>query len=781
MEARATQYRQRTIGVMQQMIERIRLLRNIGPFDSVSLPTNMAFTPFTLVYAENAKGKTTLAAMLRSLANNEPELVMERQRLGAVHTPHIVLDQSNGSSMFKDGAWSNKLTDLVIYDDAFVTDNVCSGMVLETSHRRNLHELILGAKGVQLYSKLAEQVKKIEEHNIALREKRGEISESIRGPYSVEEFCSLQRDDMIDEKIAKIEQRISAVKRSDRLRSAPKFHDIELPELDIVKLNTLLSQSLPDISGVAVQRVTSHLSRLKAGAEEWVASGMTRVDSVSNSADTEICPFCAQELEKSDVFVHFQAYFSESYKSLTSSIQSAIDDVEVAHDGNAQALFERNLNAVRKIHLDWQQFTKLPDFLVDSVRISSVWSTARDAVLKHLRDKAANPLEERVLCSNTISAVNQYQELRREISGLTSQLVATNETLEQIKTQSTTDSISELTLLHKQLNAMKKRFDAKVDTLCKEFTDEVADKSNTERLRDTARDDLNRYRAQIFPTYEEAINKYLGRFNASFRIGKVKSADTRGGSTANYCVVINDHEVQLNSESGPSFRNTLSSGDRNALALAFFFASLDQDPRKSSKIVVFDDPMTSLDVHRTLATRSELFSLATTVRQVIVLSHSKQFLCALWENYHKNLLSAYCISRARNGSEITHWDVREDSINEHDKRHTLVSDYLQSANAAIEREVAQALRLILEAFVRVAYPNHFPPGSVLGPFVQKCIQSLGQFDAILEQQDINELAELLEYANQFHHDTNPAWKSQEINDTELVNMAKRTLLFTSRR
>ena len=191
--------------------------------------------------------------------------------------------------------------------------------------------------------------------------------------------------------------------------------------------------------------------------------------------------------------------------------------------------------------------------------------------------------------------------------------------------------------------------------------------------------------------------------------------------------------------------------------------------------------MTSLDDHRAMATRGQLLALATHVRQVIVMSHSKRFLCALWESHQKNLLSAYRISRVRNGSELTLWDVREDSITEHDRRHELVSNYLQSANVADEREVAQALRLILEAFMRVAYPDHCRPGCVLGPFVQKCRQRLGQSDAILGQQATTELADLLDYANQFHHDTNPAWKSRAINDTELVSMARRTLLFTSRR
>jgi hypothetical protein len=85
-------------------------------------------------------------------------------------------------------------------------------------------------------------------------------------------------------------------------------------------------------------------------------------------------------------------------------------------------------------------------------------------------------------------------------------------------------------------------------------------------LRDQARDALDRYRRTIFPAYEAAINAYLVKLNAGFRLGSVNSVNTRGGSTCSYNVVINNVQVALTADDGPAFRNTLSSGDRNTLA-----------------------------------------------------------------------------------------------------------------------------------------------------------------------------------------------------------------------
>ena len=132
------------------MIEHINLIRNVGQFDSVNPSANLAITPYSLIYAENGRGKTTLAAILRSLATGNVELVNERHRLGSQHPPHIVINNNSEQFIFQNGAWTNTVPEIAIFDDAFVAANVCSGIYLETSHRQNLYELILGAQGVVL-------------------------------------------------------------------------------------------------------------------------------------------------------------------------------------------------------------------------------------------------------------------------------------------------------------------------------------------------------------------------------------------------------------------------------------------------------------------------------------------------------------------------------------------------------------------------------------------------------------------------------------------------------
>src|SRR5208282_6036377 len=101
------------------MISRLQLLRNIGQFSSVR--SAIALNRYVLVYAENGRGKTTLAAILRSLASGDPVPIVERRRLASQHPPHVVLESSDGppAILFQDGAWNRTLPNVAIFDDQF--------------------------------------------------------------------------------------------------------------------------------------------------------------------------------------------------------------------------------------------------------------------------------------------------------------------------------------------------------------------------------------------------------------------------------------------------------------------------------------------------------------------------------------------------------------------------------------------------------------------------------------------------------------------------------------
>lgn len=745
--------------------DRIQLLRNVGQFDSVNEGAQFPLTRLALIYAENGRGKTTLASILRSASTGNAQLVTERHRLGAQHPPHIVLSPRVGPPLvFQNGAWSFTLPSIAVFDDHFVAQNVCAGVEIGPSHRQNLHELILGAQGVALNATLQAQVSRIEEHNRTLRALSDAIPAQARGDMAVDAFCALAADADISGAIQDAERNLAAAQSADVVRQAAMFSAFNLPTFDTQAVSALLARTLPDLEAAAAAGVQAHLARLGREGATWVGDGMQSVAGVSAGLDHEICPFCAQDLAGSPLLRHYQAYFSVAYDGLKRDVTQQIRALDDIHGGLAALTFERSVRDAEQRRTFWCAFLQAPEITFDTTELTRAWAAARDAVAEALTAKQAAPLEGIVLSEAALAAIADYEAVKVEITACSSSLLHCNAQIALVKERAATANVAALTSDLTRLRRTEARHSAAVAPHCEGYLAEKAAKTQTEGFREQARDALNDYRQNIFPAYQGVINQYLGRFNAAFRLDQVDSINTRGGSACTYTVLINNAAVPQTADEGPAFRNTLSAGDRNALALAFFFASLEQDPQLAQKIVVIDDPMTSLDEHRSLTTVQELRRLLPRVAQVIVLSHSKPFLCNLWEGASAAERSALRLVRAAAGSTFAPWDVRQDCITEHDRRHELVTRYLQAADPPIERQVAAALRPILEAFARVAYPATFPPGGLLGPFIGICEQRVNTPAQILGQADIAELRALLDYANLFHHDSNPAWATQVIND-----------------
>jgi wobble nucleotide-excising tRNase len=606
------------------LIDKIQLLRNVGQFDSVNA-AQFELSKLTLIYAENGRGKTTLAAVLRSARTGDPSIILERHRLGAMHPPHILLRDRSGMIAFQDGAWSRTLPAIVVFDDQFVSENVCSGMELETEHRQNLHELILGAPGVALNAELQGHVDAVEQHNKNLKTLQDAIPAAVRGRFTVDAFCALDARADIDDAIQEAERSLAAAKSAEAVRTRPTFSAIDLPIFDVAALDGLLQLGLPELEADAAARVQAHLRRLGSGGENWVAEGVPRITD-------DACPFCAQDLRESPVIAHYQAYFSEAYTALKTAIVNQGKAIGTVHGGDIPAAFERDVRVAVQTHEFWSAFTAVPAIDLDTAEIARAWKAAREGVLTAFRAKHAAPLESLTLPPGTVDAIEAFHRQRDAVTAISSALQKCNVSIELVREQAASANVATLQADLETHRAIKRRHSPAISAACSAYMDEKANKTITEKSRDDARAKLDRYRTVIFPTYQTAINEYLRRFGAGFRLDSVGSVNNRGGSSCTYSVIINNVPVSVTAATGPSFRNTLSAGDRNTLALAFFFASLDQEADLHDKIIVVDDPMSSLDEHRSRNTLHEMLRLLDRVSQMFVLSHSKSFLCALWQD-----------------------------------------------------------------------------------------------------------------------------------------------------
>ncbi len=764
------------------MIKRINLLRNIGTFDSVSPPASLNLERLTLFHAENGRGKTTLAAVLRSLAKSDPLPIDERHRFGSQSPPHVVLERYDQlpALVYQNHAWNQSLPELEIFDDLFVDENVHSGLNVGTQHRQNLHELILGSQGVALVRERRELGERIEQHNKELRDKSNEISQHLRGELSVEGFCDLQELPDIDNDIEAAIRTLKAALDHEAVHTRPPFEQIALPEFDIEAIRQTLQTDLPDLEKEAEVKVQEHLQSLGEGGEAWVDEGFRRVEADNDRN----CPFCGQSLQGLDLIVHYRTYFSERYARLKQEVAGMADRIDRAHTSSAHAAFERSVGNARVTAQFWAEYVDLPELDIDTAAIALNWQAASDRVAGLLKAKQAAPLDPLVLDDQTQKALDSHDAHRRKVEQFNEGLAVSNQAIDQVKRQAEVAVTNDLQTKLDRLKATKARFSPEIAQLCEDYIQEKNAKEKTEANRSEATRKLAEYREDVFPKLQEGVNSYLRKFNAGFIIDRLEPTNIRGGtgSTCTYNLVISNGSIAVKradtSPGKPSFGTSLSSGDRNALALALFFSSLDQNPNLADTVVVLDDPISSLDDHRSLTTVQEVRNLSRRVRQVIVLSHNRRFLCDIWNHADRNELSSLEISQAGTQSTIREWHVSQDAITEHDRRHEILQQYADN-QLGDTRQVAESIRPYLEGFLRVTFPGIYRPGGLLGQFLNHCHQKACRSDQVLNEYKTQELENIVEYGNRFHHDTNPAWQNQMINATELLSFVQRTLDFAN--
>jgi wobble nucleotide-excising tRNase len=427
----------------------------------------------------------------------------------------------------------------------------------------------------------------------------------------------------------------------------------------------------------------------------------------------------------------------------------------------------------------------MPELSFDTTILGREWQQARQLVARALEAKEAAPLERIELSQEARNAVAVYDAHRERVSGLSAQLLAANRTISVIKEQAAAGNVAAREADLVRLRATKARREPNVTVFCDAYLAEKAAKTATEQQRDQAREALEQYRRNVFPNYQNSTNQYLARFNAGFRLEQIQAANTRAGSTCVYNLRINNVTVPVATDAGPghpAFRNTLSAGDRNTLALAFFFACLDQDPDLPNKMVVIDDPVSSLDDNRSLTTVQEIRRLLPRVNQVIILSHSKSFLCQTWESSDPTQRSALQVRRdGPSSSTIDTWNVDADLVTEYDRRHEKLRTFLTSGAAGNLRDIAVEIRPMMEHFCRVAYTADYPPGDLLGNFRDKCQTRINQGNPIMSAADVQELRDLTDYGNRFHHNSNPqGYLTVIVTDAEVRGFVDRTLHFCSR-
>lgn len=757
------------------MLNKIISIRNVGRFVTCKAGGDVAFARCNLVFAENGRGKSTLCAILRSLQTGDPDHIVGRATLGLQEPPEIELLLDGATVRFANGSWSTTAPELAIFDSTFVSDNVYSGDIVGLDNKRNLYRLVIGKQGV-------EYVRTIEDLDRAIRDKSAEIREklaAVRGlvPKSmeVEAYLRLVEDPSIEAKIVDQESSLRNLQEADRIAGRSSFLELLIPEFP-AEFEALLRRSIRSVVADAAERVTQQIEAhsMHERGEIWLSEGLRYVSE-------DACPFCGQQFDDDAkaLIAAYRDYFSASYDAIradTSAMRTLIEDrFSDREAGRAERTLDQNANSVEF----WSQYLSFGAPPVTSAlgTIDTVFRAVRGAAVAALETKAAAPLEPVSPSPAFRQAQGALVSLRADMAkyNFAVQIANANIAAQKAKTAGSSISVAESALT--RLRAIRERHAPEGSAICIAYEQALNEKRALESQKESAKRELERLTSQLLHKYESNINTLLSGFNAGFRLAETSHGYPGGIASSSYKVVINDTAVELGDDatplSQPCFRNTLSSGDKSTLALAFFLAQLECDLEKDAKTVVFDDPFNSQDSFRKEHTIQRIKDCGRECKQAIVLSHDQLFLRRIWDALADKPAERKCLKLSRVGlrnTTITCWDVEEATQANVVTDRSILVQYYNTATGA-PRTVATKIRPVLESHCRSIRPEEFPKDS-LGIIVGK-VRSAGETHPLYRI--LPDLDELDGYACRYHHADSPIAAPASIDETELQGYVKRTL------
>lgn len=628
------------------MINKFVEIKNIGKFNNCTASGDVQLKKLNVIYAENGRGKTTLCDILRSLKTRNAEYILGRKTLGSADPQSANIRLENSNAVFSNGNWTNHFQNIEIYDSTFVHENVYAGNCVDHEHKKNLYKVIVGVRGVELALKVDELDGKIREVSRDITNNKKAIQRIVSTGLTFDVFLGLNDLPDADKVIKDKESELTALSKSDEILRKDILQKIIIPELS-ADFQRIIAKSIEEVSKDAEKVVKEHIEQNTNNAsKEWITSGLLYYKD-------NICPFCAKSSNNSKVISAYKSYFSQSYAQLKSEIDKLRIDIAGLYSDAALLQLDHTSKNNNMLSDYWKQYIKITNPIVDIYAIVDTLKAYSGILQKDISIKQQSPLEHIKLGQDFWNAQKKVEEIKVVIVAYNAAVEEINKQIAIKKNEIQSTDLSRLKNDIVILKARKRRFEQDAKELCEAYLKANDAKIQLEQEKVRNKTDLDNYSDTIFTNYEARINKLLDNFGAGFKITETKRSYLGGTASSHYQIKINNVSVELGDSSSPldipSFRNTLSAGDKSALALAFFIAQLESDASLSNKVVVFDDPLSSLDRSRRTCTKQLICQIAQKANQVIVFSHDPHFLKIIWDSSDKAAISG-CNTECESGS-----------------------------------------------------------------------------------------------------------------------------------
>lgn len=758
------------------MIAKFLKVISVGRFKAYTQPAgDLTFRRLTIIFGENGLGKSTLSTILRSLKINSPDLLVERKTIGTSEPQSVDIRTSADNRLFDGTHWNDPMPELEIFDAAFVSENVYSGDSVSHDHKKGLLKFAIGQGAVNIAMKVSEQDQLSRKLSRKLQDAEKRLVAQIGTGMTLESFLALAVPDDLQIKLSEAERLVASLQNLDNLRSNSELQSLSLALPPYEAALEKCSVTIQDLSKETVDKVQNHVrAHLDAEGEVWLDTG-------TDYQKDDSCPYCGQSIQDSSVAKLFPAYFSREYKNLQSDLGTLVSKLDRDVSEDIQGTLELTTKANKGIKTVWidRLDMQFPELGTES--FSQVVEGARKTLFSLVRRKRANPLEKAVPTTEENETIQKLTSCAQDLEAYNLEITKTKSFIETELASLESGDLPKATSDLADLKLRKLKSESGMEGLISEHERLKMEKEACEKEKDKLQGELDLATSTFISKYQENINSFLESFGAAFRIQDARKTSPGGTPGLGYRLQLRNTPIELEPRGAqgpvPSFKTILSSGDRNTLAFAFFLAKVALDGHQASRIVVFDDPVTSLDASRKNHTQQEIRRVSASAAQVIVFSHDTQFLRHLFDGANEDGIDtkALCVRPVGEDSTIDEWPIIEETRTPFEKDYFALAEFAEH-RTGVPEEVYRRLRPALEHHLRNKFPKQFS-SLALGGMVD-LVSNAQSSDILwgLKQRCEEDLKKLNEFSRSAHHgEKTSASPRRELDSGELHTYVENAL------
>lgn len=577
--------------------------------NNVNLPIDRFETPIlenlkakNFIYGKNGTGKTTISHAILKQYNDQFDIHLFEGFNSVVGDNHILDAISLGTQ-------NAKVQPLIEEAQKKLTEIDKDLMPLDD-------------KGINIYSELQRINKQLELQEDALEDCYTKSAKKIKIEHQklVNNFNynrkNFIKDIRLAHKLSDDEVKVQTSLLNQKVLG--QINKIHFPSIEPSKYLQAVNEILE------AKIIKSALISFKSKEDqEWARQGLN-LHKHSNGEYEQTCSFCGSSLS-SERIENLNSYFSDEVKKLELRINNAQEELERLKNSISNiTLLDKSL-----FYNKFQQ--QVADFNLQVETMKTCYMAFFNELIENVQMKKSDMFKPvKPLNSNIVENLVSFNDLQQSQDNLLS-LNADyknnlNESISNARTQLLGNQVSI------QLNdfryATKKEQLQSTQDLKRKYEIEFSNRKSERRGIQQKLDDLKKQSVDE-GLAAHIINKKLAQLgNQSFTLVEVKDTGQKGQYTINGL------------DNQPRSIDTLSTGEKNIVAFLWFISSLEENSDRSSnsKLIIFDDPMTSNDDTCQYLIISELQQLIAknTTDQLFILTHNIHFYLNTRYNWWKN-------------------------------------------------------------------------------------------------------------------------------------------------